>query len=209
MIKIGPLSALALAAGLLALAAAAIAAESNEPPASAVTLSSPPYSIRKLDEQVVLYMIYRGSYDRISPVIGKLFALAGEKAIQPQGPVTFAYLNSPKRIGPEHWLTEIRIPVSKDALKLAGTLGEFTDVKLIAPMEVAVAVKSEGQADPSLIYEGLQLWLLRQGYIGNDVPFETFLTNAESGDYAKMKVEITMPIAKISTVKTPIPPITR
>lgn len=158
-------------------------------------------SIRKIKEQVVLYTIYRGSYNKIGPAIGNLYALAGKNQISPRGAAYYVYLNNPNQISSQHWLTEIRIPVSKDALKAMGTLGEMTDVKALPAVEVAVAVKPQGQADPSGIYNRLQTWILKQNYIPADSPREVFLTNAMAGDYAQMETEIMFPIQKPSLDK--------
>ncbi|UCG60152.1 MAG: GyrI-like domain-containing protein [Phycisphaerales bacterium] len=156
------------------------------------------FSIREADEQVVLYTIHRGSYEMAGRAIGKLFALAGQKGMRPSGPLCFVYLNDPKYVSSRHWLTEIRIPVAKEALKLGGTLGEMTDVKTVPAMKVAVAVKPEGQADPGPIYERLHAWIRRAGYVHIEDPREEFLTNAMAGDYAGMKSEIRIPVEKVS-----------
>ena len=158
-------------------------------------------SIRKIKEEVVLYTIYRGGYDRIGPVMGKLYALAGKNRISPRGSVYYVYLNNPNLVSSQHWLTEVRIPVSKDALKAAGTLGEMTDIKILPATEVAVAVKPEGQADPSDIYNRLYAWIFKQGYITSGSAREVFLTNAMSGNYTQMKTEIIIPIQKFSPAK--------
>ncbi len=158
-------------------------------------------SIRKIEEQVVLYTIYRGSYNKIGPTIGKLYALAGKNQISPRGAPYYVYLNNPNQISSQHWLTEIRIPVSKDALKAAGTLGEMTDVKALPAIDVAVAVKPQGQTDPGDIYNRLSTWILKQNYIATDSPREVFLTNAMAGDYAQMETEIMFPIQKPSLDK--------
>jgi effector-binding domain-containing protein len=160
--------------------------------------AEPAFAIRKADSQVVLYTIFRGSYDKAGPAVGRLFALAHSKQIKPSGPASYAYLNNPRCVSMEHWLTEIRIPVDKDALKFAGTLGPFTDVKALPDMQLAVAIKPEGQADPAPIYEKLYAWLFKQGYIAADAACETFLTNAMSGDYTRMKTEIAVPVEKLS-----------
>jgi len=156
------------------------------------------FAIRKVEKQVVLYTICRGSYDKTGPAVGKLFALAGQKRIRPRGPASYVYLNSPKLVSSQHWLTEIRIPVGKEALKLAGTLGEMTDVKALPAMEVAVAIKPKGQGDPSSIYENLYAWIYKQGYVVTEGPRESFLTNAMAGNYAQMKSEIMVPVMKVS-----------
>lgn len=156
-----------------------------------------PFSVRKVEEQVVLYTLMRGDYAKLGPTIGKLFALAGQKGIVPQGNLSMAYLNNPMRVSSEHWLSEIRIPVGKEALKLAGTLGEFTDVKVMSATEAVVAVKPEGMADPGPIYAGIGRWAFDHGYVGIEGPSETYLTNAMSGDYSKMEVEIVMPVMKV------------
>ncbi|MBW8040343.1 MAG: GyrI-like domain-containing protein [Planctomycetes bacterium] len=158
----------------------------------------PAFAIRKVEEQVVLYTIYRGSYDKTGPAVGKLFALAGRKRITPRGPVSYVYLNSPKLVSSQHWLTEIRIPVGKEALKLSGTLGEMTDVKALPAFDVAVAVKPQGQADPGPIYERLFTWIYKAGYVHIEDPRESFLSNAMAGNYAQMKSEIMVPVSKFT-----------
>jgi len=154
--------------------------------------------IRKVGKDVVLYTIHRGHYKNTGPVVGKLFALAGRKGMLPRGPITYVYLNDPKYVSSEHWLTEIRVPVGEEFLKLAGTLGEMTDVKAVPAVELAVAVKPAGQADPSAIYERLFTWIYEAGYVHIEDPMEIFLGNASGGDYAKMKSEIMVPVMKIS-----------
>jgi len=176
---------------------AAVAAEVSE----TSKIDAPTVTIRKLGSQTVLYTIYRGSYDKIGPAVGKLYGLAGKNRIIPRGSASYVYLNNPRRVSSEHWLTEIRIPVGKDALKLAGTLGEMTDVKQLPAMQVAVAVKPEGQADPAPVYDSLYSWIYKQGYMVVDSACEVFLSGAMTGNYAQMKSEIMVPIRKFSSDK--------
>ncbi len=153
-------------------------------------------TLRKVESQVALYTIHRGSYETTGAAVGKLFALAGQKGILPRGPALYVYLNNPNYVSKEHLLTEIRIPVSKEALSFAGTLGEMTDIKNLPATEFAVAIKPEGQADPAPIYEELCTWITEQGYLAIEGPAEKFLTNAEAGNYAQMKSEIMIPAKK-------------
>ena len=162
---------------------------------------APAYNIRKIDEQVVLYSVHRGAYDKLGPSIGKLFSLAMKKGMKPCGAVEFAFLNNPKTVSSEHLLTEIRIPVKKEALKSAGTLGGMTDVKTVTAHEAVIGIKPEGMADPAPIYTGLFRWMHKNGFMAVDSPRERYLTNAMSGDYSKMKTEIILPIAKFPEQK--------
>jgi len=189
MSKIKLFSLVLLAIGLTAVIAVRICAKTQAVKSA--------FTIRKVKPQVVLYTVYRGSYDEAGKAVGKLYALAGKKGISPRGGAYYVYLNNPQNVSSGHWLTEIRIPVAKDALKLAGTLGEMTDIKQLPAIEVAVAVKPEGQADPSPIYDSLGAWVLKQGYVATDSPREKFLTNAQAGDYAQMKSEIMVPVRKL------------
>jgi effector-binding domain-containing protein len=151
---------------------------------------------REVPAQTVLYTIVRGPYQKTGQAVGRLYALSGEKGIRPIGPPMYTYLNNPKRVSSEHWLTEIRIPVSSDALKLVGTLGEMTDVKQLPAVTVVVAVKPEGVTDPGPVYEKIYMWVRKNGYKTVDSASEVFLTNAASGDYAAMKAEIMVPVSK-------------
>ena len=83
----------------------------------------PGFTIRQAPKEVVLYTICRGPYEKVGPSIGKLYALAGQKGIIPRGSAYYVYLNNPQRVSSQHYLTEIRIPVGQDALKLTGSLG--------------------------------------------------------------------------------------
>jgi effector-binding domain-containing protein len=153
---------------------------------------------RQEKSQVVLYTIYRGDYDKVGQAIGNLYALAVQKKICPNGSLQFAYLNNPEHVSSEHRLMEIRIPVREDALKLAGTLGEMTDIKKLPVMTMAVATKPAGQADPGPIYANLGTRILKQGHTIDGGPCEMFLANASTGDYSRMKSEIMVPVTKIS-----------
>ena len=163
--------------------------------------SKPKYEIRKVDQQAVLYTIYRGDYQNIGQPIGKLFALAGTKGIIPAGQVQFVYLNNPNYVSKEHWLTEIRIPVGKEALKLAGTLGEITDIKVLPASEMIVAKKPKGQADPNSIYANMYKWIYENNHTGLDSPVEIILSGSMAGDYSQMESEIMMPVKKMEQPK--------
>jgi effector-binding domain-containing protein len=165
------------------------------------TIDKPEITIRQLQPQTVLYTIYRGSYDKIGKAIGNLYALAGQKGIIPRGSVSCVYLNNPEYVSSEHWLTEIRIPVDKNALKLAGTLGEMTDIKELRAMEVAVIIKQGVQVDYATLYEGLYNGIAQKGYRASDNAWESFLGTGFSGDYTQMKSEIMVPIKKLSESK--------
>jgi effector-binding domain-containing protein len=169
-------------------------AEISTKPAAPV----PPFTIGKVEPQVVLYTLHRGSYDKTGATVGKLFALAGQKSITPRGPLSYAYLNNPQRVSSEHWLTEIRIPVGKEALQLSGTLGDFTDVKTLPAAEVAIAIKPQGQADPGPIYDSLYTWIFKQGYMPDDGAYEVFLSEGPMTDYSQMKTKIMVPIVRLS-----------
>lgn len=184
---------LLLAGALTAVCAIGISAELTTPKSD--------FSIEKVKPEAVLYTICRGRYDKIGSTIGKLYALGGKNGIMPRGSVYYVYLNNPSQVSSEHWLTEIRIPVSKEFLEKAGMLGEMTDVKQLPAMEMAVAIKPEGQADPSGIYNNLYVWILKRGYVPLDAHREIFLTNAMSGDYGRMKTKIMIPVQKLSVDK--------
>jgi effector-binding domain-containing protein len=153
-------------------------------------------TVEKRDASVVLYTIYRGSYDEIGPAIGKLFGLAAQKEIIPRGPVTLCYLNNPQETTPEHYLTEIRIPVAEGELMQTGTLGEMTDVKKLPATQVAVVEKSAGQSDPSVLHEALFKWVGDNGYEVAGGPTETFAENAQGGNYSQIKTVIALPVQK-------------
>lgn len=189
MSKLRVWSLLLLAMALMVISVVEIFAEQ--------TTDKPEITIRQLKPQTVLYTIHRGSYDKMGEAISNLFALAGKKGVYPRGSLSCVYLNNPQYVSSEHWLTEIRIPVGEEVLKLAGTLGEMTDVKTLPAMEVAVVVKPTGQADPGAIYNYLYTWIAKQGYRAGDNACETFLTNATAGDYTQMKSEIMVPVKKL------------
>lgn len=157
----------------------------------------PAITLRKFPEQVVLYTLYRGDYAGLGQPIGKLFMLAGQKGLMPpQGMLTLAYLNNPLLVAKPHYLTELRLPVSKDALKQAGALGEFTDIKQMPALEVAVIVKPAGMADPAPLYAALQNWIVKNGYCMVENPMEQVQNTTPGGNYAQMQAEIMVPVAK-------------
>jgi hypothetical protein len=154
-------------------------------------------ALREVEAQVVLYTVYRGPYDQVGSAISKLFAQAGPKGVFPAGSITFAYLNSPELTPAEHLLTEIRVPVAETALGLAGTLGDFTDVKKMPAVQLAVVHKPLGVGDPSGLRRRLYAWLHENGYHAMDTCQETFLSHGGTS-YAQMESEIAVPVRKLA-----------
>jgi effector-binding domain-containing protein len=185
-----------IAAGVLGLVIAvsgAILAESK-PQELAV-------QIRKTPEQVVLYTIHRGPFDKIGATIGELMGTAAPKGLYPKGSISLVYLNDFDAVPSQHWLTEVRIPVGEEGLRHAGTLGKFTDVKKLPSIEVAVAAKPAGLAKPDSIYQQLHAWIFDNGCMPTEGPCEVFLSGAQAGDYSRMKSEIMIPIRRMAAAK--------
>lgn len=155
--------------------------------------SVPDVTIRRIGPQAVLYTVFRGHYEEISPTINRLYQLAEAKGLTSVGPVATGYLNNPQFISSEHWLIEIRIPVDIDSLNYAGTLGQMTDIKLLPAMNVATAVKPEGQNDPEPAIRSLYAWINQRGYRIAGGLWQTVLCD-ESKNYAQMRTEFMIPI---------------
>ena len=156
----------------------------------------PLVTIREAPEHVVLYTLYRGPYDGVGAAIGRLYALLGSKGLTPKGSLSFSYLNNPDRWAKEHWLTEISVPVDREALKLTGTLGDFTDVKVVSAATLVVAAKPAGMADPSVIYRALIVWVAEHDvYEPLEGPCEVFPASV-SGSYESMQTEIMIPVTR-------------
>jgi len=154
-------------------------------------------TVKERDSQAVLYTVYRGDYAQIGAAIGKLFALAGPKGIRPAGNVYLVYLNNPKLVSKEHWLTEIRVPVGEDALKLAGSLGEMTDVKKLQAVTVAAIKKPTGVEDLSPVYKELFEWIAKNGYISIDGCMEEMKNQGPAANYSQTESVIMVPIEKM------------
>ena len=156
-------------------------------------------SIRKIESQVVLYTIYRGEYQKIGQSLGNLYGLSMKNQIWPKGSISLVYLNNPQYVSGEHCLVEIRIPVGKEALKKAGTLGEMTDVKEVKAMEVAVIKKPAGQMNYDSLYSSLYKWIARNAYRTTENACEIFAGTGGGTDYSRMSSEVMIPVQKLSS----------
>lgn len=154
-------------------------------------------TIRKIESQVILYTVYKGEYQKIGKPIGNLYGLAMKNQIWPQGSISLVYLNNPQYVSGEQCLTEIRIPVGKEALKKAGTLGEMTDVKELKAMEVAVIKKPAGQMNYGSLYNSLYKWASQNGYRTTENACEIFGGTGGGADYSQMSSEIMVPVEKL------------
>lgn len=157
----------------------------------------PEVSVREVPAQVVLYTLHRGPYETVGGTIGGLFGLAVQNGMFPQGAMTLVYLNNPGLVSPEHYLTEVRMPVGEAALQKAGTLGEFTDVKLLAGMEMAVVRKPKGVEDQTSLRIGLSAWMQENGHVAIDSCVEKMPSQGPVASYAEMETEIMYPIRKL------------
>jgi effector-binding domain-containing protein len=156
-------------------------------------------TLRKIEPQTVLYTIYRGEYQKIGMPIGNLYGLAMKNQIWPKGSISLIYLNNPQYVSGEHCLTEIRMPVDKEALKKAGTFGEMTDVKELKAMEVAVIKKPAGQMNYDSLNSSIYKWAKQNGYRTTENACEIFAGSGGGTDYSQMKSEIMVPVEKLST----------
>lgn len=156
-------------------------------------------TLRKIEPQTVLYTIYRGEYQKIGKPIGNLYGLAMKNQIWPKGSISLIYLNNPQYVSGEHCLTEIRMPVDKEALKKAGTFGEMTDVKELKAMEVAVIKKPAGQMNYDSLNSSIYKWAKQNGYRTTENACEIFAGSGGGTDYSQMKSEIMVPVEKLST----------
>ncbi len=175
--------------------------------------AEPDFSIRKSEQQTVLYTIYRGPYEAIGKPISDLYALAGREKMTPCGSLSLVYLNNPFHTSQDytgqHCLTEIRIPVGQEAIQRAGTLGAMTDVKKLSSIEVAVMQKQVGQADYAAFFKNLYERIAKEGYRLADDAFEVFSGNMTGSDYTQMtgsdytqiKAEVMVPVIKIGQSK--------
>ncbi len=154
-------------------------------------------TIRKIEPQTVLYTIYRGEYQKIGKSIGNIYGLAMKNQIWPKGSISLVYLNNPQYVSGEHCLVEIRIPVSKEALKKAGTFGEMTDVKELKAMEVAVIKKPAGQMNYTSLYSNIHKWISKNGYRTTENACEIFPGTSGITDYSQVNSEIMVPVEKL------------
>jgi len=157
-------------------------------------------TVRDIGPQAVLYTIHRGHYQTIGESVENLYKLADAKGICSTGPVFTGYLNNPHIQSPDHWLIEIRIPVSADAMKLVGTLGPMTDVKILPAMKIAATVKPEGQDNPETTICSLYSWIAKRGYritggLWQSVP------GGKPDNYTHMKTEFMIQIESPAAIQ--------
>jgi effector-binding domain-containing protein len=153
-------------------------------------------TIRDMPQQTVLYTIYRGDSYQVGYAISKLYALAHEKGISPLGPVSTCRLNSPLLEEDDHGLIEIQIPVEENAIKQAGTLGDMTDVKVLPAMRVAVAVKPEGDGDPTEVIANLFSWINEKGFVVKG-RMRQIVLGGSKGSYHNLRTEFIIPIEEL------------
>lgn len=154
-------------------------------------------TVHTLEPQTVLYTLHRGPHADLGQAFGELYGLAGSKNLHPLGPAVSVHLNNPQQVKATHWLTEIRIPVAKSALSLAGTLGPMTDVKTIPAIRVAVTVKPAGVDSPEQALRKLYRWIVLNGHVPVDAPRQRIVGDNQVHDYQQMTVEVMVPVAKV------------
>jgi len=159
-------------------------------------------TIKKLKKTCVLYTICRGDYKKIGGSVRELYFEAEKKGIRILSTPSYVYLNNPKDFPSEHRLTEIRLDVAPEAMKYSGKFGKMTDVKEVPGFMAAVAVKQQGVADPSPIYDALYRWIAEHGYIPAGAPIEHHLIGSTNSIYAKIKSEIMIPLMKPEAAET-------
>jgi hypothetical protein len=110
--------------------------------------------------------------------------------------VSTCCLNSPIVTDSSQMLVEIQIPVENTAIEKKGTLGAMTDIKILPPMKVAVAVKPEGCNDPTSIINDLFSWVNKKDYVVIGRMRQTIMDGGR-GSYHKLRTEFILPVDSI------------
>lgn len=67
----------------------------------------------RLDGGPSAVLLYRGPYDKIGPVYGRLFAWIAEHGHRPAGPPREVYLNGPDQVrSADEYITELVVPIT-------------------------------------------------------------------------------------------------
>ncbi len=82
-------------------------------PVDESTKVSEPLQTGKLEWKEAVFYLYKGPYDKVAAVYGKIFTFLFSKGYKPLGPALEYYLNNPENVEPEDLKTEIYIPVIK------------------------------------------------------------------------------------------------
>ncbi len=135
-----------------------------------------------------------GSYSEIAKVITETIELLERKGISTTG-IPFAfYYNSPEMVPPESCEWAVCIPVP------AGTSGETQagmNVRVLEPMEVALAFHTGGWDNVSATYQQVMEWIANNDWEIAGPAVEFFLSPAEDGpDSIRTKVGFVITIVE-------------
>jgi effector-binding domain-containing protein len=148
-------------------------------------------SVRRAEEQVVLYTVAHGGPDAIWPAIMGMRALASETGLTPLGPFWLVHLTPPESVRPRHWVAEVRMPVGREAYHVADDLEEGIHVKTVPAMSLAVASMPGRIEDLAPVRRALLAWMAANGCVAAGPMRQTFL--AEEPD-PSMRMELACPI---------------
>ena len=177
--------------GLAAAVALVIAVSAQDQPEALM-------EVREMPEQVVVYSLHKGPYEKMGDAIGPMFMAGFQQGLAPQMKVGMAYLNSPDLVEPAHLLTEVRLQVGEAALAKAGTLGDSMDVKKIKAHQVVVLKKPKGVADQEALRTQLLKWAHANGYAVTGGCVEWLKTEAGPVPYDQTESEIIYPVIKVT-----------
>lgn len=74
----------------------------------------PPFKVKEIPSQEVVFAVLKGPYDRIAEQYDKIIAWAQEKGHKTAGPVTEIYLKGGEGVPESEFLTEVQFPITKD-----------------------------------------------------------------------------------------------
>ncbi|MBI2305298.1 MAG: GyrI-like domain-containing protein [Chloroflexi bacterium] len=161
-----------------------------------------PAMVKKTPSTTVAYLSANGPYSQIGAAMGQLLAAMRETGLEPVGPPSGVYFNSPKEVPPEELRWEIRCPVA-DTTPQALPDQRGVAVKSVAEVEVVADIHRGPYQEVERTYQALYYWIEAKGYAIVGPPEEVYLSNPDATPPQDLLTEIRIPVKRVRDLVTP------
>jgi len=152
-------------------------------------------TVKTTEPTTVAFLTCKGPYTQMGEVVPKIFGWMQQKGLEPVGPLTGVYFNSPLDVSEEELSWEVRIPVART------TPPQETDamgvgVKQIGPQEIAVAMHKGPYQEVGPTHGAIAAWAAGNHYEIAGPPEELYLNDPSTVPPEELLTQVRYPIKK-------------
>ncbi|MFC1904956.1 GyrI-like domain-containing protein [Chloroflexota bacterium] len=149
--------------------------------------------LKDIPPRTMAYLRCRGSWRQLPEMLAKLTEYVSKRGVQPTGPASGIYYNTPNEVSVQDLEWDVLYPVETDTPESVENK-EFFGIRKLSVNRVASIVHEGSYRQTGSSYERLEVWIKHQRFVANGPAEEVYLPSLAIPS-KEQTIEIRLPIS--------------